>query len=137
MLSSIATFTRSLSTVTAPPSTSNHVQQSRTNSTHTTTTVEGIEQQEEEPASVFKVTLMRSAIGLTPGVRATVKALGFKRRLQSVYQPVGQASIGKILRVKELVKVETMTEQQKLQEIMEKQRPRSDKRGYSVVGSYL
>merc|ERR1711939_93715 len=83
----------------------------------------------------FKITLMRSSIGLQPSVRATVTALGFKRRMQSVYSKIDQAAVGKILKVKELVKVETLTHQQKREET--KPKIRSDNKGYTVLENVL
>lgn len=52
--------------------------------------------------------------------------------MQTVYQPVRQDTIGKILKVKELVKVETVSSTQ-----MERERQpriRSENKGYTVIG---
>lgn len=58
------------------------------------------------------ITLQRSPIGLPPSSRATLEALGLYRRYQSVLQPFGGPVAGKILRVKELVKVQNVTEEE-------------------------
>ena len=86
-------------------------------------------------ASHFKITLMRSSIGLTPDVRKTVAALGFKKRMQSVYRSINEKNVGRIVKVKELVKVETMDAEQ----VEEECRPkiRAENRGYTVVGRAL
>ncbi|KAK7744420.1 39S ribosomal protein L33, mitochondrial [Diatrype stigma] len=56
--------------------------------------------------SYFRVTLRRSAIGLPERTRGVLKALGLRRREQSVYHPVSPDFAGMILKVKELVEVE-------------------------------
>jgi len=88
-------------------------------------------------ATHLKVTLMRSTIGLTPKVRKTAIALGFKRRMQAVIHPIRPDLIGKVLGVKELVKVENMTLQQIRDEKRERNKPRSANKGYQVVGNAL
>lgn len=75
---------------------------------------------------------MRSCIGLRPEVRKTVSSLGFKKRMQTIYQPVDQGSVGKLLRIKELVKVETVSRKTMLEETAPKDR--SENRGYSIIG---
>lgn len=70
-------------------------------------------------------------------MRATVEALGFKRRMQEIYRPITRNSIGQILTIKELVKVENLTAEQVEAEKVEKARPRNEKRGYSIVGNAL
>lgn len=76
--------------------------------------------------------LTRSAIGLRPEVRKTVTALGFKKRMQVVYTPVTQGAVGKLLQIKELIKVETVSKEQMQAETARKDR--SLNRGYTVVG---
>lgn len=52
--------------------------------------------------------------------------------MQTVYTPIDQGSVGKLLRIKELIKVETVTRQ-----VMEEETAPKDKslnRGYSIVG---
>lgn len=53
----------------------------------------------------FRITLMRSAIGLPTKVSGVLKALGLRRRMDTVYQPVSPDSAGQIMKVKELVDV--------------------------------
>jgi large subunit ribosomal protein L30 len=53
----------------------------------------------------FKITLIRSAIGLTTKTRGVLAALGLRRRMWTVYHPVTPDTAGQILKVKELVAV--------------------------------
>lgn len=97
-----------------------------------------LRQAQAQPASTpthFKITLVRSAIGLAPKVRRTVEALHFKRRMQTVYEPINEQSVGKILRVKELVKVERVDRATIARERATVDR--SANRGFTVVGRAL
>ncbi|EOD45113.1 putative mitochondrial 54s ribosomal protein 33 protein [Neofusicoccum parvum] len=53
----------------------------------------------------FRITLMRSAIGLPQKTRGVLAALGLRKRMRTVYHPVTQSVAGQIVRVKELVDV--------------------------------
>jgi ribosomal protein L30 len=53
----------------------------------------------------FKITLIRSAIGLPKPTRGVLHALGLKKRMRTVYHPVSPDVAGQIMRVKELVAV--------------------------------
>lgn len=59
-----------------------------------------------EAGQFWKITLTRSPIGLNPQVRENVRALGFKRRGNVVYRSITNELAGKILKIKEIVKVE-------------------------------
>lgn len=56
--------------------------------------------------SYFKVTLMRSAIGLPARITGTLNALGLRKRMRTVYHPMTPDVAGQIMRVKELVDVQ-------------------------------
>ncbi|KAK0389816.1 hypothetical protein NLU13_3389 [Sarocladium strictum] len=56
--------------------------------------------------SFFRITLLRSAIGLPERTRGVLAALGLRRRTQTVFHPVEPQFAGMILKVKELVRVE-------------------------------
>ena len=58
------------------------------------------------PNSYYKITLLRSAIALGARKKATLVSLGIHRRMQTVYHPHSPEFAGKILAVKELVRVE-------------------------------
>ncbi|EIW72702.1 ribosomal protein L30 [Tremella mesenterica] len=58
------------------------------------------------------ITLTRSPIGLPPQARGTLEALGLYRRYSSVLHPFGPTVAGQILRVKELVSVRNVTEEE-------------------------
>ncbi|KAF2256961.1 50S ribosomal protein-like protein L30 [Trematosphaeria pertusa] len=55
--------------------------------------------------SYFRITLMRSGIGLPPKTQGVLKALGLRKRMTTVYYPVSQSVAGQIMRIKELVDV--------------------------------
>lgn len=57
-------------------------------------------------AKFFKVTQLRSTIGLPKIYKETLHALGLRRRNQTVYHKISPQQAGQIARVKELVKVE-------------------------------
>jgi ribosomal protein L30 len=56
--------------------------------------------------SFFRITLLRSAIGLPERTRGVLASLGLRRRTQTVFHPVEPQFAGMILKVKELVRVE-------------------------------
>jgi large subunit ribosomal protein L30 len=53
----------------------------------------------------FRITLLRSAIGLPEKTHGVLKALGLRKRMTTVYKPVTSEVAGQIMRVKELVDV--------------------------------
>ncbi|KAL8686967.1 MAG: hypothetical protein Q9218_006733 [Villophora microphyllina] len=53
----------------------------------------------------FKVTLIRSAIGLPQKTRGVLQALGLRKRMATVFHPVSPQVAGQIMAVKELVAV--------------------------------
>ena len=55
--------------------------------------------------SYFRITLIRSAIGLPKKTTGVLKALGLKKRMATVFHPVSQDVAGQIMAVKELVAV--------------------------------
>jgi large subunit ribosomal protein L30 len=77
----------------------------------------------------FRIKLLRSAIGLPKRYRGVLEALGLKRRLGVVYQPVSRDIAGMIMKVKELVDVEEVDERRTKGEIAQSRRP---ERGYVV-----
>ncbi|EER23617.1 39S ribosomal protein L33, mitochondrial [Coccidioides posadasii str. Silveira] len=54
----------------------------------------------------FRITLIRSAIGLPRRTHGVLKALGLKKRMATVFHPVSQDVAGQIMKVKELVAVQ-------------------------------
>ncbi|KAF1963128.1 hypothetical protein CC80DRAFT_106119 [Byssothecium circinans] len=53
----------------------------------------------------FRITLMRSGIGMPQKTQGVLKALGLRKRMTTVYHPVTQSVAGQIMRIKELVDV--------------------------------
>ncbi|ORY18770.1 hypothetical protein BCR34DRAFT_553427 [Clohesyomyces aquaticus] len=81
----------------------------------------------------FRITLLRSAIGLPLKSRQTLSALGLKKRMATVYHPVTQTIAGQIMRVKELVDVAEVAEPKTVQQMREARRPDP---GYYVEKTY-
>ena len=77
-------------------------------STPSTSTGSRDENSSSSKPTYFKITQHRSAIGLPKRYKDTLVALGLRRRLQTVFLPHSAPAAGKILRVKELVKVENV-----------------------------
>jgi len=71
----------------------------------------------------FRVTLLRSGIGLPAKTRGVLTALGLKKRMQTVYQPVTPDAAGQIMKVKELVDVREVAEKMTKGEMKESRRP--------------
>lgn len=55
--------------------------------------------------SYFRITLIRSAIGLPMKSAKVLRALGLRKRMTTVFHPVTPDVAGQIMRVKELVAV--------------------------------
>jgi len=77
------------------------------------------------------ITLVRSARGLPPQSRQTLEALGLHRLHQSVLHEFGGPTAGKILKVKELVKVQNVGEEEG-RRLMARRRPEGG--GFEVSG---
>jgi ribosomal protein L30 len=56
--------------------------------------------------SYFRITLIRSAIGLPRKTSGVLAALGLKKRMATVFHPVSPDVAGQIMKVKELVDVQ-------------------------------
>jgi len=73
--------------------------------------------------SFFRITLHRSAIGLPEATRGVLKALGLRRRCQTVFHAVGPDSAGMIMKVKELVRVEEVDTPKTQRQLRDERRP--------------
>jgi len=71
----------------------------------------------------FKITLIRSAIGLPKRTNGVLAALGLRRRMQTVFHPVGSDVAGQIMKVKELVAVSEVETAMSVAEMKEARRP--------------
>lgn len=88
----------------------------------------------ETPTSQFyKITLLRSAIALGSRKKGTLTSLGIHRRMQTVYHPHAPEFAGKILAVKELVRVENVAADA-VRTKTEQRRERKAPRGFERVG---
>ncbi|KAE8352354.1 hypothetical protein BDV28DRAFT_135235 [Aspergillus coremiiformis] len=73
--------------------------------------------------SYFRVTLVRSAIGLPRRTTDVLKALGLKKRMVTVFHPVSPSVAGQIMKVKELVDVREVDRRLTKQEIHLERKP--------------
>ena len=132
-------FMRSQSTKSASESskedlfTPNASNNSKDASESTSSTFTEVVQDATSPSkpTYFKITQHRSAIGLPQRYKDTLVSLGLRRRLQTVFLPHSAPAAGKILRVKELVKVENVAQE----DVKTKREMRADRR--AVRGYYV
>ncbi|KAE8325012.1 hypothetical protein BDV39DRAFT_207322 [Aspergillus sergii] len=73
--------------------------------------------------SYFRVTLVRSAIGLPRRTTDVLKALGLKKRMATVFHPVSPSVAGQIMKVKELVDVREVDRRLTKQEVHLERKP--------------
>lgn len=78
----------------------------------------------------FKLKLFRGFIGLPGKYREWAKNLGLRKRGETVYVPVRAETIGSILKLKELLKVNLVDE---IPKAINPEYPK----GYQIIGSYL
>lgn len=71
----------------------------------------------------FRITLLRSAIGLPKKTSGVLAALGLHRRMRTVYHPVSPTVAGQIFAVKELVDVQEVDRALSQPEMKELRRP--------------
>ncbi|KAI9712809.1 MAG: 39S ribosomal protein L33, mitochondrial [Bogoriella megaspora] len=77
----------------------------------------------------FRITLLRSAIGLPASRAGVLRALGLRKRMATVYHPVSPQVAGQIFAVKELVDVHEVSEKMTKEEMRESRKP---DRGYFI-----
>lgn len=82
----------------------------------------------------YKITLTRSAIALGARKKGTLVSLGLHRRLQTVFHPHSPEFAGKILAVKELVKVENVPKEA-VRTKTEQRQERRPSQGFEIVDS--
>ena len=75
------------------------------------------------PTSYFRITLLRSAIGLPKATSGVLRALGLHKRMRTVYHPITPTSAGQIFRVKELIDVQEVERPLAPAEMKELRRP--------------
>jgi len=73
--------------------------------------------------SYFRITLMRSGIGLPKRTQGVLKALGLRTRMKTVFYPVTPEVAGQIMRIKELVHVVEVDKALTKEELKEENRP--------------
>jgi len=72
--------------------------------------------------SYFRITLLRSGIGLPARTRGVLKALGLRHRMKTVFYPVSPEVAGQIMKVKELVAVQEVDKAMTQQELKDERR---------------
>lgn len=75
----------------------------------------------------FRITLIRSPIGLPNRTGRVLAALGLRKRMATVFHPVTPDTAGQIMKVKELVAVSEVAERKEKWEVKEERTP---DRGY-------
>jgi large subunit ribosomal protein L30 len=73
--------------------------------------------------SYFRITLMRSGIGLPKKTQGVLMALGLRRRMRTVFHPVSPQVAGQIMKVKELVAVEEVEKPLTVKELRQERKP--------------
>ncbi|MCJ1236262.1 hypothetical protein MMC14_004240 [Varicellaria rhodocarpa] len=71
----------------------------------------------------FKITLIRSAIGLPKRTQGALAALGLRKRMRTVFHPVSPGIAGQVMKVKELVAVSEVERALTKSEMKEVRRP--------------
>ncbi|MCJ1311640.1 39S ribosomal protein L33, mitochondrial [Agyrium rufum] len=71
----------------------------------------------------FKITLIRSAIGLPTKSQGVLRALGLHKRMATVFLPVSSDAAGQIMKVKELIAVSEVEKAMTQEELRETRRP--------------
>lgn len=71
----------------------------------------------------FRITLLRSAIGMPRRTTDVLKALGLKKRMATVFHPVSQSVAGQVMKVKELVEVQEVDRRLTKQEVHLQRKP--------------
>lgn len=71
----------------------------------------------------FRITLIRSAIGLPAKSSGVLRALGLRKRMRTVFHPVTPEVAGQIMKVKELVAVSEVEHAMTKSELREARRP--------------
>ncbi|GBL50328.1 putative ribosomal protein uL30 [Candidozyma auris] len=80
----------------------------------------------------YRITQLRSTIGMPPVTRKNIAALGLKRRNQTVYQRVSAATAHRLRLVKELVRIDLLKENEI--EEAKKQDKQKWPKGFAQVG---
>lgn len=73
--------------------------------------------------SYFKITLIRSSIGLPRRTQGVLQALGLRKRMRTVFHPVTPDVAGQIMKVKELVAVSEVEKALTQQEMRAMRKP--------------
>lgn len=74
-------------------------------------------------SSFFRITLMRSGIGMPKRTQGVLKALGLRKRMTTVFYPVSPEVAGQIMKVKELIHVEEVPAAKTKEELRAERRP--------------
>lgn len=82
-------------------------------------------------AKYFKITQLKSTIGLPKLYKDTLLSLGLRRRHQSVFQKITPQQAGQILRVKSLVQVELADAYKSKEQLREE---RKSDPGFTFIG---
>ena len=73
--------------------------------------------------SFFRITLIRSSIGLPKKIQGVLAALGLRKRMRTVFHPVNSDVAGQIMKVKELIAVSEVDRAMTKAEVRAMRRP--------------
>ncbi|KAF3914231.1 hypothetical protein AA313_de0202474 [Arthrobotrys entomopaga] len=71
----------------------------------------------------FKVTLLRSGIGMPEKKLGVLKALGLRKRMRTVFHKITPATAGQLMKVKELISVSTASKKLTRRQMHELRKP--------------
>lgn len=71
----------------------------------------------------FRITLLRSGIGLTKRTNGVLRALGLRKRMKTVFLPVSPEIAGQVMKVKELVSVTEVEKALTIDELKAERKP--------------
>lgn len=76
-----------------------------------------------ESMPFFKITLIRSSIGLPKKIQGVLNALGLRKRMATVFKPINPSTAGQIMKIKELVAVSEVEEALTEADMRERRKP--------------
>jgi large subunit ribosomal protein L30 len=71
----------------------------------------------------FRITLLRSGIGLPKKIRGVLEAIGLRKRMAITFLPISRDSAGQIMKIKELVDVQEVEHAKTRQQLKAERRP--------------
>lgn len=108
---------------------------SRSVTSSTSSSSTPVQTHDGSPLTHWRITLLRSPIKLQKPYHEALRVLGLRRRMAVVYREHNPTNAGLILKVKELLRVENVTQAEYEAGVGSTRRLVGDDRGYRVVGN--